>query len=127
MNKKKVESELADITTKVFEKEQIYFTQNYIVFASAGINVIEYKNLLWAHQGSLSTNFWKMGTFVYLVIYNSKRKKFKTHGIDVNKLNSFREILDELSRRNPKMMIGYSVENRKAYLGGENTLWEAKN
>jgi len=104
--------ELEKNTSKYFEKERIYLTDNYIVSNLNNIlRVNRYEDFIWIYISKLQQYGSTANIFVRVKTKNKKQYDIAS-SLDENKLN---EIIDLIKQKNTNILVGFTTENRKQY------------
>ena len=104
--------ELEKNTSKYFEKERIYLTDNYIVSNLNNIlRVNRYEDFIWIYISKLQQYGSTANIFVRVKTKNKKQYDIAS-SLDENKLN---EIIDLIKQKNTNILVGFTTENRKEY------------
>lgn len=120
-DEQEIEYELLKPTTIQFKlncgnsiKYTVYLTDKYIVSKSVGLMVLEYKDIVWLYSKKMIVN--GIPTLVTLKGLTGK----KTYDIAEARIygggeDTINEIMSKINEKNPKIMIGYTKENKKEY------------
>ena len=96
----------------IIGKDKLRLTQNYI-FSRNGV-AVQYTDLVWCFKRVQRVNFIPVGSS--LVVYTPTMPELVlmvAPGSD--KKDKLMEVLERIYQRNPRMMLGFSMENSKAY------------
>ena len=104
-------SELEMTELSKFQKAKIYITPHYLVSVYLGLRVVKLEEILWAYI-SHSNNHIKMAR---LTIHLKGGKRIETMKCKMWMEDILREAMEELLKKKPELLVGYSYENLTAY------------
>ena len=83
-----------------------YFTKNYLISNYYYAFAVKYTDILWIYK-DVGSSFITEGRYDNLVICLRNGKKAY--------LFNLKEFMDEIEKRNPKVLVGNAIENKKKY------------
>lgn len=105
---------LLELEDPILSIGQLYITDNYLVsFDKSSLTMLSLNDILWAYEHSKIKHFlWFKIKQVYTIHFTCrKRIKFNLSGYSKEQLDS---IISFLTDNYPDIIIGYSIENKKA-------------
>lgn len=108
----KDELEKALENSDTYEKAKIYLADKYLITTISGLDIINYDDLYWIYINN--TRYKGITTGRYLIgIKNDKKSVQIASAIRDEKM--LQEIIEKIHEKNDKILIGYTLENRKAF------------
>ncbi len=114
-NKELVEDlkeELASLNDDQYKNLKLYLTNKYIVSKLSGLEVFEYKDVIWEYSLIRYRNGIETGVSLMLVTKDKKKHELAAASAHSTRID---EIMTEIHDRNPNVRVGYSKENRDFY------------
>lgn len=106
--------ELERSDCKDYDEFKVYLTDNYIVDGKKGLNIIPYKDIVWAYLYEHRYN--GIANDRYLVIYTKDKKKHTVAEMPITLKQTkevYNEMLQNIYNKNQSMLLGYTKENKK--------------
>lgn len=111
-NLDKINQELNGSSAMAYEKFKVYITNNYIITYSAGLQIIDYKDIVWLYPADRSYRGSVTRT-IYVVTKDSKMHTVCVSGVDKKRKIILDEIYEGIFAKLPKKALaGYTDENR---------------
>lgn len=107
-----VKDELAGLTDNPYQKLKMYLTNKYIVSKTGGLEIIEYKDVIWVYSQIRYVNGIAQGKTLMLCTRDKKKHQMANTGANDTRID---EIMVEIKDKNEKVRIGYTKENREFY------------
>lgn len=112
-----IKQELLQDSTKIFKKQKMYLTDNYIVSLAYGVlKIVRYEELIWVY----SQMFVGSGLFLNHFVGITKKSKEVLLSASMNQ-SVLDEIAREIQSKNRNIRIGFTSENIKRYRGLKRT------
>lgn len=102
-------SELEGMNDNEYGKLKIYLTNKYIISKLSGLNVIEYKNVIWEYSQIRYVNGVAQGKTLILCTKDKRRHSVAAAGADDARID---EIMVAIKDKNDQVKIGFTKENR---------------
>ena len=106
--------ELSKSSVKKYEKLNIYLTDNYIISKNMGLNILEYKNVVWLYKEKRIIRYRRTGIPIGISLLAFNKKK----GYEIAYISIFKktektldEVMFEVQEKNNNVMLGYTKEN----------------
>ncbi len=113
----KIEAEIYALGENPYEKMHLYLTKNYLIDASSGIVILEYKDIIWAYPYEYRYNGLLVNKDIKILTKNHKYYDIcNTKYLKDKKEETIEEVLKILEKNNPKIVVGYSKEIKKQIL-----------
>ncbi|MCR5738076.1 MAG: hypothetical protein K6G64_10580 [Eubacterium sp.] len=103
------ELEMTDLSK--FKKAKIYITPHYLLSVYLGLRAVKLEDILWVYI-SHSNNQIKMAR---LTIHLKGGKRVETMKCKIWMEDILRDAIQELLKKKPELLVGYSYENLTAY------------
>ena len=120
IDNKEFNDELLQTGIIEYSKAKIFLLDNYFVSMNVGMIANKYSDIAWVYISNIAKT--RLGTTYYsvinksnMVVYLKDGRKYTTATLKINEKEIYVEIIEELAKRNPDMMIGYSFENLNNY------------
>lgn len=120
IDKKELNEELLQAGIIEYPKAKIFLLNNYFVSMDVGMIANKYSDIAWVYISHNSKTRW--GTTYYsvtnksnMMVYLKDGRKYTTATVKIKEKEIYAEIIEELTKKNPDMMIGYSFENLNNY------------
>ena len=107
-----LKEELISMNDNPYKKLKIYLTNKYIISRYGGLEVFEYKNVIWAYALVRYQNGSAVGRTLMLCTKDKKR-----HSVAPTSANdpALDEIMTEIHDKNPEVRLGFTKENREYF------------
>lgn len=93
-------------------------TENYLIGTYFGIDILPIEGILWTYLHTNSINMLPIMSEVIFRTYDDKVHSFGAcFGLSFRKKKAQEELMRILYLKDPRMMIGYSEQNKKLYPG----------
>ncbi len=119
-NIKKVEEKWDKILQEIdaedsiyYKKANLYITKNYLLSYQSGLEIYDYKDIVWIYPHEYRYNGSLSQKSMMIVLNNSKAKKLATVSASKKNLNMFDEMYESLLNRMPDVLSGYTKENKE--------------
>ena len=109
----KIESNIDDERTLKYNKQNLILTPNYIISFKNGLKIFKYEDLIWIYENRIKQ--YRITTIINIFIVNNLGQTINIAKLDVitkKGKNIAKEIIDNISTKNPKMLIGFSKKNQ---------------
>lgn len=122
VDKAELENELSNSNLQEYSNAKILLLDRYFVSMHCGMRANEYTDIAWVYISHNTRT--KLGTYSLtytinnescLMIYLKNGKKYTTARVKNKKANDYVQIINELVKRNPKLMVGYTFDNLNTY------------
>lgn len=110
---KDVQQELEDSSTLTFKPFHLYLTQHFLLCTRNGLEVYPYKEIVWVYYTSRSMNNFSTLKNIYIMTKDKKTHPILSITIVKNSKNTFDEIYEEILKRTPGSLEGYTKENKE--------------
>lgn len=94
-----------------YKKQSVYLTNKYIISTINGLDVFEYKNILWVYNEKRRQNGVSLG--VWLMVCTSNNKKIQI--ARAPKDDILIEIMAKIKEKNQDILVGFTGDNNKQY------------
>ncbi len=118
-NMKKVEEKWDTILNELdssdcfhYKKASLYITKNYLISYAAGLELYDYKDIVWIYPHEYRYNGSLSQKSMMIVLKDSKTKKLATVSASKKNLNMFDEMYESLLNKMPDVLSGYTKENK---------------
>ena len=119
-NMKKVEENWEKILNELdssdcfhYKKANLYITKNYLISYAAGLELYDYKDIVWIYPHEYRYNGSLSQKSMMIVLKDSKTKKLATVSASKKNLNMFDEMYESLLNKMPDVLSGYTKENKE--------------
>ena len=119
-NMKKVEENWEKILNELdssdcfhYKKANLYITKNYLISYAAGLELYDYKDIVWIYPHEYRYNGSLSQKSMMIVLKDSKTKKLATVSDSKKNLNLFDEMYESLLNKMPDVLSGYTKENKE--------------
>lgn len=109
---KKVKKELEDLIDDSYKKQKLYLTNNYIISKTKGLEVFEYKDIIWEYSKIKYINGIAQGKYLNLCTRDKKVHSIARTGANYDTID---EIMKEIKEKNPNIKIGFTKDNREYF------------
>lgn len=111
----KIQKELQDEKTSFYyEKAQVYLTENYILNLAHVFEAIPYKDVLWIYPYELRYYGFKTAQSIYLITKDGKKHIIASMSVVTkSSKEAMEEIYQTILKKNPKILNGFTKENRQ--------------
>ncbi|MCR5608700.1 MAG: hypothetical protein K6G26_06520 [Lachnospiraceae bacterium] len=120
VDKAELEEDFLSQDIKEYLKEKVIFLRRYFASMNVGVNVCRYSDIAWIYISGNSKN--KLGLDnpdevkkIFLIVKLSSGKKFYTCPVSEKKLDEYNEIVEEIVKKNPNVMVGFTNDNMNRY------------
>lgn len=97
-----------------YKKAKLYLTRNYIISYQNGLEIFDYKDIIWVYPHEYRYNGVVTQKSIYVVTKNSKAHKLATISNSKKNRILFDELYNTLINKMPDILMGYTKENIKA-------------
>ena len=118
-NMKKVEEKWDSILQEIdssdcfhYKKANLYVTKNYLISYASGLEIYDYKDIVWIYPHEYRYNGSLSQKSMMIVTKDSKARKLATVNASKKNLNMFDEMYESLLNRMPDVLSGYTKENK---------------
>lgn len=110
----KIEKELEDKETFHYERAHLILTKNYIISLVGKMLIVNYKDLVWIYEYRLRQYGITTNKSLMAMLKNGKVKALlQVDGVTKKSTSVIEEVVETIYKRNPKLLVGYTNENRK--------------
>ncbi len=103
-----------DSTDAIFyKKAKLYLTRNYLISYLNGLEVYDYKDIVWVYPHEYRYNGSVSQKSIFVVTKNSKAHKLATVSASKKNLVLFDEMYNTFTNRMPDALSGYTKENKE--------------
>lgn len=95
----------------IFGKEGLYITKSYLIILKNYINLIKFKDIVWYYKEDIRTNGIKTNQGLILVTKDGIKHTALMLRNTKKACAKFEEIMEKLSKKLPKALVGYTEEN----------------
>lgn len=120
IDKEELKNELSQSDAIKYKKAKIFLLDNYFVSMDVGMIAHKYSDIAWVYITHNAKTKW--GATYYsvtnksnMVVYLKDGWKYTTATITIKEKEVYSEIIEELAKKNPEIMIGYTFENLNNY------------
>lgn len=120
INKEDLKNELSQPEVIEYPKAKILLLDRYFVSMDIGMIANEYSDIAWVYISHNTKTKW--GTYHYsitnrsnMMVYLKNGKKYTTASVKDKENEIYSEIIEELIKKNPNILVGYSYENLNNY------------
>jgi hypothetical protein len=107
---KLISDEIEREDTIIFEKANIFLTKNYVISLGKSLDITKYCNIVWVYHTDLRQNGILSNRYINIITNEFKDRSIPTIPFGKSK-NIHLEIMDIISKKNSKILIGYTDEN----------------
>ena len=104
--------QLNDSTNIEFKKSKVLFLKDYIISYTSIINIIKYDDIVWIYPYDFRV--YGIVTNKRIIIITKDKKQYVLANISAfgkDNKDQFKKCMDEIVKRNPNILIGYTPEN----------------
>lgn len=94
-----------------YKKQSIYLTNKYLISTLNGLDVFEYKDILWIYNEKRKQNGVSLG--VWLIVCTADRKRIQVGR--AQKDDILIEIMTKIKEKNQDILVGFTGDNNKQY------------
>lgn len=94
-----------------YKKQSIYLTNKYLISTLNGLDVFEYKDILWIYNEKRKQNGISLG--VWLIVCTADRKRIQVGR--AQKDDILIEIMAKIKEKNQDILVGFTGDNNKQY------------
>lgn len=94
-----------------YKKQSIYLTNKYLISTLNGLDVFEYKDILWIYNEKRKQNGVSLG--VWLMVCTADRKRIQVGR--AQKDDILIEIMTKIKEKNQDILVGFTGDNNKQY------------
>lgn len=94
-----------------YKKQSVYLTNKYIISTINGLDVFEYKDILWVYNEKRRQNGVSLGVWLMVCTSNNKRIQIARASKD----DILIEIMAKIKEKNQDILVGFTGENNKQY------------
>ena len=105
-------NELADLNDDEYGKLKVYLTSKYIISKTSGIEIIQYKDVIWEYSQIRYVNGTAQGKTLIVCTKDKKRHSVAIAGANDARID---EIMVAIKDRNENVKIGFTKENREFF------------
>lgn len=112
---KKIEEEIDSKDAFHYEKAHLILTKNYIISFTGKLYIVKYEDLIWMYEHKLKQ--YGFTTVKSLMATNNLGKTkaiVQVDGVTKKSSSILNEVADTIYEKNPKILVGYTKENRNA-------------
>lgn len=120
VDKEELKNELSQTDVIKYTKAKIFLLDNYFVSMDVGMIANKYTDIAWVYISHNAKTKW--GATYYSVTNKSNMIvclkdgwKYTTATVTIKEKEVYSEIIEELAKKNPEIMIGYTFENLNNY------------
>ena len=120
VDKEEIKNELSQTDIVEYSKEKIILLDKYFVSMDVGMIANKYLDIAWVYISHNSKTRW--GTTYYsiknksnMIVYLNDGRKYTTATVKTNEKEIYVEIIEELLKKNPNIMVGFTFENLNNY------------
>lgn len=106
-----LKNELSNTDIEEFDKQSIYLTDKYIISTLNGLDVLEYKDILWMYNEKRRQNGILLGIWIIVCTADKKRIQIASS----KKEDILIQIMEKIKEKNNDILLGFTSENNKAY------------
>jgi len=105
-----ISSEVENEGTIIYEKVDMFLTENYIISLGKSIDITKYRDVVWVYHTDLRQNGVLSNRYVNIIT-----DKFEDHSVPIIPYGKTRdihlEIIDIIASKNTNILVGYTDEN----------------
>lgn len=114
--KEMIANEMDDPRTIYYKRFNLYLTPNYLVSIKGKLLIAPYSDITWVYDQKERTRGGSIRVIlIYLRNFKCYRTAMTSEYAPLETPFTHKDVLDELSRRNPRIIIGYTPELKKQY------------
>lgn len=102
---------LSNCNMEEYKKQSIYLTNKYLISTLNGLDVFEYKDILWIYNEKRKQNGVSLG--VWLMVCTADRKRIQVGR--AQKDDILIEIMTKIKEKNQDILVGFTGDNNKQY------------
>ena len=107
-----LEAELLKPDTQYYKKAHICLTDKYVISTMSGLDVLEYKDILWLYYENRRYNFASIGKFI---VARTANKKIVQLAYTYSNEDLLIEIMKKIKEKNEQILLGFTKENQEKY------------
>ena len=110
----KIEKEIEKEDSIYYKKAHLILTKHYIVSFNFGLDTYSYKDIIWIYEKKLRQ--YGITTMKAIIVVDTNKKAHtlvEMQGFTKSSKLTIEEIMQNISSKNNKILIGYTSENRK--------------
>ncbi len=110
----KIEKEIEKEDSIYYKKAHLILTKHYIVSFSLGLDIYSYQDIIWIYEKKLRQ--YGITTMKAIIVVDTNKKAHtlvEMQGFTKSSKLTIEEIMQNISSKNNKILIGYTSENRK--------------
>lgn len=120
VDKKELNYELTHADISKYSKANIILLDNYFISTYVGMIINKYSDIAWVYisynpKTRLGIGYHSVSNKSNMIVYLKNGTKYTTATVKIKETDIYVEIIEELSKKNPDIMIGYSYENLSNY------------
>lgn len=97
----------------LFKKAKVILTRNYCLNMASGLEVYDYKNIVWIYPHEMRYNGVVTQKSIYIVTKDSKAHQIGLISSKKANLIQYEEMYNTLTNKLPNVLQGYSTENKE--------------
>ncbi len=106
-----LKDELNNCDMSQYAKQTIYLTNKYLISTLNGLDVFEYKDIVWVYNEKRKQNGVSLG--VWLIVCTMDRKRIQV--ARAQKDDILIEIMTKIKEKNQDILVGFTGDNNKQY------------
>jgi len=107
---KLISNEVENEGTIIYEKVNIFLTENYLISFEKSLDIIKYTDILWIYYTDLKQNGVLSNRYINIITNKHKDRSIPIIPYGKTK-NVHLEILDNIASKNSTILVGYTPEN----------------
>lgn len=96
-----------------YKKAKLYLTKSYLISYQSGLEVFDYKDIVWIYPHEYRYNGSVSQKSIFIVMKNGKARKLATVSASKKNLVLFDEMYNTFLNRMPDVLSGYTKENKE--------------
>lgn len=109
-----LDDEMNSASAFYYDRQHLCLTENYIIQFSGKFKAISYKDVVWMYKFVQRVNFVKSYEAINIMTNDGKLSTIATFQmITKSRKELFEEIWNTIANKNPKILLGYSNENKQ--------------
>lgn len=110
-NIEELKEELSNCNIDEYKKQNVYLTNKYVISTINGLDVFEYKDILWIYNEKRKQNGILLG--VWIIACTKDKKKIQI--ASAKKDDILIQIMSRIKEKNQDMLVGFTSDNVKQY------------
>lgn len=106
-----LKDELSNCDMNEYKKQSVYLTNKYLISTLNGLDVFEYKDILWIYNEKRKQNGISLG--VWLMVCTADKKRIQV--ASAQKDDILIEIMTKIKEKNQDILVGFTGDNNKQY------------